>query len=261
MALTALGRRAAARAHHARRRAHAGRAPRRHRVALLALAPVVAHQLDVATDARASGASHSCSTRRSRPQQKLELAPSLLAGVDAQDPRDGLRRAVAGERHRFAGAELAAYDRLGERADETLIAAVADAFHVAFLVTGGARPARGARRRALARAAARGTGPRGGGGRRGRLPAAYAVLHRRSRPPRCGSSTRAMPNGSCRGRAASAGSSRTRRCACSTRRRAATARARGARARAHRRRRGQALRGGARRRPAHAVGLLRALLR
>jgi MFS family permease len=152
-------------------------------VALLALAPVVAHQLDVATDqARERGVALVLDAPIA-PAQKLDLAPSLLAGVDAQDPRDGLRRAVAGERHRFKGAELAAYDRLGVRADETLIAAVADAFQVAFLVTGAlgliaalvVAPWPAPRRAvpALAASVVLAVG----------LPAAYAVLHRALAPP------------------------------------------------------------------------------
>jgi len=152
-------------------------------VALLALAPVVAHQLDVATDqARERGVALVLDASIA-PTQKLDLAPSLLAGVDAQDPRDGLRRAIAGERHRFKGAELAAYDRLGVRADETLIAAVADAFQVAFLVTGAlgllaalvVAPWPAPRRAVPALAAALVFAVA--------LPAAYAVLHRSLAPP------------------------------------------------------------------------------
>jgi len=105
-------------------------------IALIALAPVVSHQLDAATEhARQQGIALVLDARLS-PQQKLALAPSLLKGVEAQDPRDGLQRAVAAQRRRFAGADLVEFDRLGRRADETLIAGVADSFRVAFLVTG-----------------------------------------------------------------------------------------------------------------------------
>jgi hypothetical protein len=105
-------------------------------VALIALAPVVAHQLDTATQhAREQGISLVLDARLS-PQQKIALANPLLKGVDSQDPRDGLQRAIAAQRTRFSGADLAEFDRLGERADETLIAGVADSFRVAFLVTG-----------------------------------------------------------------------------------------------------------------------------
>jgi predicted MFS family arabinose efflux permease len=105
-------------------------------VALVALAPVVSHQLEAATQhAREQGVALVLDARLS-PQQKLALAPALLKGVEAQDPRDGLRRAVAAQRTRFRGRDLAEFDRLGSRADETLVAGVADAFRGAFLITG-----------------------------------------------------------------------------------------------------------------------------
>jgi MFS family permease len=105
-------------------------------LALVALAPVVAHQLDAATQhAREQGVSLVLDARLS-PQQKLALAPALLRGVEEQDPRAGLTRAVNAERRRFSGRDRAEFDRLGERADETLVAGVADSFRGAFLITG-----------------------------------------------------------------------------------------------------------------------------
>jgi hypothetical protein len=105
-------------------------------VALIALAPVVSHQLDAATQhAREQGVSLVLDARLS-PQQKLALAPALLKGVESTDPRDGLQRAVAAQRKRFSGADLAEFDRLGARADETLVAGVAASFRGAFLITG-----------------------------------------------------------------------------------------------------------------------------
>jgi MFS family permease len=105
-------------------------------IALIALAPVVAHQLDAATQrAREQGVSLVLDAKLS-PQQKLALAPALLKGVEEQDPRAGLTSAVAAERRRFSGADLAEFDRLGERADETLVAGVAASFRGAFLITG-----------------------------------------------------------------------------------------------------------------------------
>jgi MFS family permease len=105
-------------------------------LALIALAPVVAHQLEAATQhAREQGVSLVLDARLS-PQQKLALAPALLRGVEEQDPRDGLGKAVASERRRFTGRDRAEFDRLGERADETLVAGVAASFRGAFLITG-----------------------------------------------------------------------------------------------------------------------------
>jgi MFS family permease len=103
---------------------------------LVALAPVVAHQLDTVTHRAQEQGVALVLDAPFAPQEKLALAPALLSGVDAQDPRAGLRRALAAERRRFSGRELQAYDRLAQRADETVTAAVADAFREAFLITG-----------------------------------------------------------------------------------------------------------------------------
>jgi hypothetical protein len=105
--------------------------------ALALLAPVVAHQLDVSTArAREEGVALLLDAPLPLPD-KITLAPALLAGVDTQDPRDGLRRAVDSQRRRYQGTERAAYNRLGSRIDETLTGAVADAFKPAFLIAGG----------------------------------------------------------------------------------------------------------------------------
>ena len=104
--------------------------------ALIILAPVVAAQLDDATErARERGVALVLDARLP-PQDKIRLAPSLLAGVDQQEPRKGLRDAVDAERDRFSGEEAIVYDKLGDRADETLVTAVGEAFDEAFLVTG-----------------------------------------------------------------------------------------------------------------------------
>jgi hypothetical protein len=105
-------------------------------LALALLAPVVAHRLDATTQhAREQGVALVLDAPLP-PQDKLALAPALLKGVEARDPRDGLHRAFAAEGDRFTGANRAAYDRLGERTDETLTEAVAASFKPAFLITG-----------------------------------------------------------------------------------------------------------------------------
>jgi MFS family permease len=151
-------------------------------VALVALAPVVAHQLDAATQhAREQGVALVLDARLD-PQQKLALAPALLRGVEEQDPRAGLTRAVAAERKRFSGPARAEFDRLGERADETLVAGVADSFRGAFLITGALGllaalviapwppPRRAARALAVGAAVAIGA------------PVAFAILHHELAP-------------------------------------------------------------------------------
>jgi MFS family permease len=104
--------------------------------ALAVLAPVVSHDLDQATQrARERGVALVLDARLN-PVEKVKLAPALLKGVEARNPRDGLRTAVAEHRNDVQPDERATYDHLGARADETLTSAVADAFRTAFIVTG-----------------------------------------------------------------------------------------------------------------------------
>jgi hypothetical protein len=105
-------------------------------VLLAALAPLVTHQLDSAThEARLRGVSLVLDARLP-PEDKLPLAPALLADVHSQDPRGELRDSLDEQRETFGGSERAAFDTLARRADETLVAAVGDAFDEAFLVAG-----------------------------------------------------------------------------------------------------------------------------
>jgi predicted MFS family arabinose efflux permease len=105
--------------------------------AILAIAaPIAAHQLTTATDdARERGVSLVLDASLP-PQDKLKLAPALLAGVQSDQPRKGLKDAVAEERTQFQGEELQAFDELGKRADETLIYAIGNAFRSSFVIAG-----------------------------------------------------------------------------------------------------------------------------
>ncbi len=107
-------------------------------LALVILAPVTAQRLDDATQrARERGVALVLDARLP-PQDKLALAPSLLAGVDAEQPREGLRKALAREAGRYDGTPQApVFDALTTRADETLVAAVGESFLAAFLLAGG----------------------------------------------------------------------------------------------------------------------------
>jgi len=105
-------------------------------LALLVLAPITAARLDDATfRARERGVALVLDARLPL-TAKIELAPALLQGVENQQPRKGLRDALRANRSQFSGAELAAYDHLSKRADDTLITAVGEAFEIAFLITG-----------------------------------------------------------------------------------------------------------------------------
>jgi hypothetical protein len=105
--------------------------------AILAIAaPVAAHELNVATQTAKERGVALVLDAPLPPQDKIRLAPALLSGVDSDQPRAGLKKAVAAERHRFSGRDLATYDSLGERADETLVTGVGDAFRSSFLLAG-----------------------------------------------------------------------------------------------------------------------------
>lgn len=104
-------------------------------LALLALAPIVAHQLDSSTErARERGVALVLDAPLS-PQRKLDLGPSLVAGVDAEEPRAGLARAVRAA-VASAGNDRTQVADLGRRADDTLVTAVGEAFRPAFLLAG-----------------------------------------------------------------------------------------------------------------------------
>jgi predicted MFS family arabinose efflux permease len=108
-------------------------------LALLALAPITAAQLDDAiADTRERGAALVLDARLP-PLEKIELAGPLIADLDPVDPRDGLRHALDAQAYRFADdrEQRAEYARLTERADEALLAGIDSAFRIAFLITGG----------------------------------------------------------------------------------------------------------------------------
>jgi hypothetical protein len=105
-------------------------------VILAIAAPIAAHQLDEATQTAKERGVALVLDASLQPQDKIRLAPALLNGVDSDEPRAGLRRAVEAERRRFTGRDRATYDRLGERADETLVAGVGEAFRSSFLLAG-----------------------------------------------------------------------------------------------------------------------------
>jgi MFS family permease len=105
--------------------------------AILAIAaPIAAHQLDVSTHTAKERGVALVLDAPLPPQDKLRLAPVLLKGVNSDEPRAGLRRAVAAERSSFSGPDRVTYDKLGKRADDTLVAAVGEAFRSSFLLAG-----------------------------------------------------------------------------------------------------------------------------
>ncbi|WP_445148624.1 MFS transporter [Baekduia sp. Peel2402] len=105
-------------------------------LALVVLAPIVSHDLQASTDrAKERGVAVVLDAKLS-PTDKLRLAPDLLNGVDDDQPRHGLRAALAAGAATIDDKYSDAYDKLSERVDDTLVLAVGEAFRTAFLVTG-----------------------------------------------------------------------------------------------------------------------------
>jgi MFS family permease len=147
--------------------------------AILAIAaPIAAHQLDVSTQTAKERGVALVLDAPLPPQDKIKLAPALLDGVDSDQPRAGLRRAVAAERGAFTGRDRATYDDLGQKADDMLVTAVGEAFRSSFLLAAAAGLlaaallAAGAQLAAMAVASALALG----------TPAAYVALHRAIAP-------------------------------------------------------------------------------
>jgi hypothetical protein len=100
---------------------------------LLIVAPIVSHQLDTATqEARLRGVALVLDAPLP-PQDKIRLAPALLNGVQTENPRHELNKAIDEQRSTFTGADRVVYDKMAERADDTFVAAVTDAFNEAFI--------------------------------------------------------------------------------------------------------------------------------
>ncbi len=105
-------------------------------LALVLIAPIAAHQLDTAiAKVQLQGVAVVLDAKL-QPQDKIRLAPKLLATVDTQQPRNALKQAIAKERGSFTGDDLGAYDAMGERADNIIVAAAGSAFLPAFLIAG-----------------------------------------------------------------------------------------------------------------------------
>jgi MFS family permease len=107
-------------------------------LALLAIAPIAAAQLDQAVaDVRERGAALMLDARLP-PLDKIQLAGPLVADLNSVNPRDALREALDAEAPRFADdpEQRREYAELTQRADETLVAGIEDAFRVAFVIAG-----------------------------------------------------------------------------------------------------------------------------
>ena len=198
---------------------------------LIALAPLIAHRLDVVTEHAQEQGVALVLDAKLPPQDKLTLAPALLGGVEAERPRAGLRTALADNGRGYTGEERTTYDQLAQRADDVLVSAVGDAFRIAFVIAGGAGAARRGRVGGSARLEGA-PGRRSGGEPPAALRArraspdcrvAYARDPRKRRSRRRSRSRTPARTASCPAPAGSPASCRTARSKRSTRLPAATA--------------------------------------
>jgi hypothetical protein len=103
---------------------------------LAVLAPIAADELEEATaKARERGVAVVLDAPLPL-QAKLGAAPVLLGGVRSDRPRAGLREAVDRRLADSRGADRAAFRRVGERIDDTVVTAVGESFRVPFLISG-----------------------------------------------------------------------------------------------------------------------------
>ena len=102
--------------------------------ALILLAPVASAQLDTAVaDTRLQGTALVLDARLP-PLEKLSLAGTLIGDIDPVDPRGQLQASL--DRARPGVDDERAFDELAQRADETLVAGVQDAFAPALAICG-----------------------------------------------------------------------------------------------------------------------------
>jgi hypothetical protein len=100
---------------------------------LAILAPVATARLEDATERAILQGASLVLDAQIDPLKKLELAPGLLDEVDVDRPREALSEADDARRAEFA-ADADVYDRLGDRLDDVVVAAIQDAFRIAYLI-------------------------------------------------------------------------------------------------------------------------------
>jgi hypothetical protein len=103
---------------------------------LLALAPLIAGQLQAATHrARLQGVAALLDSPLS-PTQKLALAPSFARSLNKADPRQALAHVVASNRPRVGSSDQAALTGLQSQGNSIIVEVAADSLRDAFLIAG-----------------------------------------------------------------------------------------------------------------------------
>ena len=103
-------------------------------VALVALAPVIHHDLDQATERAKLRSVGVVLAAPIGPREKISLAPRLVAAVHTSRPLAGVRAAEPGARAAVKPSEHARFDAMFRQIEETFVAAARDAFANAFLI-------------------------------------------------------------------------------------------------------------------------------
>ena len=103
-------------------------------LALIALAPVIHHDLDRATERAKLQSVGVVLAAPIGPREKISLAPKLVAAVHASRPLAGVRAAAPSARAAVKRSEHARFDAMFRRIEETFVAAARDAFANAFLI-------------------------------------------------------------------------------------------------------------------------------
>jgi hypothetical protein len=103
-------------------------------VALLLLAPVIAHRLDGAVQQGREREVAVMLDASLNPQSKLKLVRQLVGGIGTSDPRGDLDRAFVKLRPTLTPSQQVALDQLQARSDQTIVTAVSDTFRLPFLL-------------------------------------------------------------------------------------------------------------------------------
>ncbi len=103
---------------------------------LLALAPLIAWQLNVATNrGKLQGVAALLDSSLS-PAKKLSLAPVVAKDVDSADPRAALAGTAAAQRPSLSSSDRAAVDKLVHQGDAIIVEVASDSLRAAFVVAG-----------------------------------------------------------------------------------------------------------------------------
>jgi len=102
-------------------------------LALVALAPVIAHDLDAATERAKLRTVAVVLDAPIAPGEKLRIAPALVASVHADQPLAAVRADAQTTRAGVPAAERPRFDAMFARVETVFVGAASDAFHRAFL--------------------------------------------------------------------------------------------------------------------------------